>query len=102
MSTQHCIQTIVGHRCEIWSLTLVPMPRQESDEVALQTQDYLVLTGCSDEMIRGYVIQSSVDQTSKNPSLELSDDLEVLKYVGSMQSQGGEKCTGSPLSLFLE
>ena len=33
MATQYCIQTIVGHRCEIWSL-VVHYPHQSGEPVS--------------------------------------------------------------------
>lgn len=97
MSTQHCIQTIVGHRCEIWSIALVPLPTtpihdSNSNEVSVPDQNYLILTGSSDDMIRGYTLRGE-GSTLENQN-NLGDDVEVLDYVGSIQSQGGEKCTG--------
>lgn len=58
MSTQHCIQTIVGHRCEIWTLALVPLTSTETSENDLQlpSNDFIILTGSSDDMIRGYIL----------------------------------------------
>jgi hypothetical protein len=101
MATQHCIQTIVGHRCEIWTLALAPLPQQHHESsgetASLPHQEYLLLTGSSDEMIRGYAIGSLADQTASgtDSAIDLSDEVEVLKYVGGMSSQGGEKCTGA-------
>ena len=96
MSTQHCIQTIVGHRCEIWSLALAPLPLQDTHgEASLVNQSHLILTGSSDETIRGYLISSTGHEASPNSALELSDEVEVLSYVGCLQSQGGEKCAGN-------
>lgn len=96
MSTQHCIQTVVGHRCEIWSISLVPLPLADlpaGGETTIRTQDYLILSGSSDEMIRGYLIHSL--ETNQISHEELSDEMDVLHYVGSLPSQGGEKCTGN-------
>jgi hypothetical protein len=106
MSTQHCIQTVVGHRCEIWSIALAPLPLPDlptGGETTLRNQDFLILSGSSDEMIRGYLIHSP--DTDQTLSEELSDEMEVLQYVGSLPSQGGEKCAGlefhSPSGLLL-
>lgn len=104
MSTQHCIQTIVGHRCEIWSLALIPLSSSEPTELIendnqLPSNDFLILTGSSDDMIRGYLLNGRDSEfgTEKNQNtstIDLSDEVNILNYVGSIQSQGGEKCTG--------
>jgi U3 small nucleolar RNA-associated protein 12 len=48
LETQCCVQTVVGHRCEIWSVAV--LQRQQADGT-LRT---LLVTGASDELVRGY------------------------------------------------
>jgi hypothetical protein len=106
MATQHCIQTIVGHRCEIWTLALAPLPLQLSEgasgEAAPPHQEYLLLTGSSDELVRGYLLSdqraapSASTSSGSEAMVDLSDEVDVLRFIGSIPSQGGEKCTGAP------
>ena len=41
--TQHCIQTIVGHRCEIWSLAVYHQGRLITNLTALLIIDILII-----------------------------------------------------------
>ena len=50
-------------------------------------------------MIRGYHLNESenefkIESSKGNSSIDLSDEVNVLNYIGSIQSLGGEKCTG--------
>lgn len=49
LDTVCCIQTIVGHRCEIWSLAITPNSN--------------VITGSSDQLLRGYRLLDDSAQT---------------------------------------
>lgn len=87
IETQYCIQTIVGHRCEIWSLAI--------------SKSKMIVTGCSDELIRGYRIRSNdsvIDGENEVKDVLLSDDETVLEYYGcirrSMSSGNGDRCVG--------
>ena len=56
VATQHCVQTIVGHRCEIWSLAVY---RQGTGSGSVGEEDgeyegVRVVTGGADELLRGY------------------------------------------------
>eukprot|EP01041_Mallomonas_annulata_P006461 gene6461-13054_t len=97
VETQTCLQTITGHRCEIWSLAISP------------SGSFLV-TGSSDESIRGYRIRSGVEAQNSNsndnnnaaselspaPVVNLNDDEQVLDYIGCVHREHGntDKCTG--------
>lgn len=99
-----CIQTLVGHRCEIWSVATTP---QVADAATL------VITGSADEFIRGYqlhpslarstAVQGGADGGSANQTKDASVDVssagagaaggvggesEVLVYYGAVARSG--------------
>ena len=77
LSTQHCLQTVVGHRCEIWSLVAADMDAHTT--VLLTGHDTVCMYACmhvhlayvltklcmyvcvceggSDEFLRGYQVK---------------------------------------------
>ena len=90
MSTQHCIQTIVGHRSEIWSLAVTLNNSNEMEEESSGTSKgkYIVpsvVTGAADDLIRAYSIQPQ--------GALLGDAEDVLRYSGCFKLASGEKCT---------
>jgi U3 small nucleolar RNA-associated protein 12 len=81
LATQYCVQTVVGHRTEIWSLA-----------VSQREGDYLVATGSSDGMLRGFSLTSEAEVDSKNA---LGDEEVVLQELGAIGRQfGTDKCLG--------
>ena len=54
-----------------------------------QSPAVLVLTGSSDDLLRGYRVHGTVTGEEG-----LGSEERVLEYCGSMQFTGGEKCTG--------
>lgn len=100
LDTQSCVQTVVGHRCEIWSVAV--LPRVTSDG----TPSPIVVTGASDELIRGYRLTSSTSAPSSSSAKDqidgVSDATEetgqsILEHYGSLERQqvgGHDKCTG--------
>jgi U3 small nucleolar RNA-associated protein 12 len=99
VSTQHCIQTIVGHRSEIWSLA-VHYPVLEltsSDADAAEKGDGsneksktnynipTIMTGATDDLLRAYTINRG--------DVLLGDSEAVLEYAGCVKLSGGERCT---------
>lgn len=75
LETQHCVQTIVGHRNEVWSFALNP-------------QETRLITGSSDSKLRVWSLDKSEFgkmegeelQSSENPSEEVHVfDLYFLK-----------------------
>ena len=76
---QYCVQTIVGHRCEIWSLAI---------RNNFHTGGVLIVTGAADELLRGYILVKNV--LSKSPD----NENDVLQYIGCMERQNGsiDKC----------
>jgi len=98
VSTQYCIQTIVGHRAEIWSLAVHP------------TGDFIV-TGCSDDLIRGYRLKpedsssssssssysSSSSSSSSFDRVLIGDSEKVLELQGCIKrsvANSSDKCSG--------
>lgn len=69
--TQHCIQTCVGHRSEIWSFDLN----------ADQTR---VVTGSSDNLLRIWSIDSEPQESSSKCPM-------VLNYMGALTRQVSER-----------
>lgn len=77
--TKHCIQTIVGHRSEIWSLAILSPPN-EPDRIR-------VFTGSADELIRGYMVDTTLSED------DAVQETEILKYYGSIpRSSGQDRC----------
>lgn len=97
VSTQHCIQTIVGHRSEIWSLAVhFPSLHSQSsadvdeagDEGQVSKAKYslpTIITGTSDDLLRAYTIRVG--------DVLLGDSEDVLEYAGCVKLSAGEKCT---------
>ena len=101
LDTVHCVQTILGHRTEIWCLAVLK-PHEGSG--------CRVITGCGDDQIRGYRVRTGkrindnanidkdtegadkdktetmavVASSAAEPSLLLDDDENVLEYYGSI------------------
>lgn len=97
LDTGTCLQTIVGHRCEIWSL--LKIERLEGGVV--------FLTGAADEYIRGYKLGNESESAKAASSRsESSDEIKedssnVLFYFGSLirtMDPSQDNCTG----LFLD
>lgn len=89
IETQHCLQTIVGHRCEIWSLASSNSNNNNTDST-----NVTLVTGSSDEFIRGYRLK---DHPSESTSSKINDSDEVLEYFGCVQrstSGTNDKCRG--------
>lgn len=66
------MQTIVGHRCEIWSLAI---------RNHFHSGGALIITGSADELLRGYSLKSS------KTSVDLLDDNDILEYIGCIERQ---------------
>lgn len=79
MDTRHCIQTIVGHRSEVWAIAVVRHMDQQ------QLQDIHIFTGAADEVIRGYRLKRKEDQEAGSSSqVSVNDSEEMFVYFGSM------------------
>lgn len=76
LTTGHCIQTLVGHRCEIWCLAVVNIPTASGPVTG-------VVTGADDEILRIYHVATSASAI----------DNDVLLPKGEITLRGGEKCT---------
>ena len=112
MDTQSCIQTVVGHRCEIWSVALIgdefsPSTTSDTDadinanNSAMHTQTTLtIVTGSSDDVLRGYSVVISASHTkmktadlnnrpeeNDDTSREGDDEETVLRYIGNIATQ---------------
>jgi U3 small nucleolar RNA-associated protein 12 len=93
LETQCCVQTVVGHRCEIWSVAV--LQRQQADGT-LRT---LLVTGASDELLRGYRLCAegrAPESTDTTPAGEEGNQV-LLEPHGTLlrqQSGGGgyDKC----------
>ncbi len=109
LTTQHCVQTIVGHRSEIWSLAVVPapfairgsddsksskrkksLPSSSTEEAAVGAAPghrYPVLvTGAADDLLRAYSLRPDRGEAM------IADSEDVLEYMGCVKLSG-EKCT---------
>lgn len=74
VENKYCLQTIVGHRSEIWSLAISYQPADQSDLVR-------VFTGAGDEKIRAYALKHKVLSADGNAPI---DEDQLLVYVGSV------------------
>jgi len=80
--TRYCLQTLLGHRAEIWCLAV------------LHTQSGIrVLTGCSDDQIRGYRLRSDGD-----PIVDDEDNVLVSCGGVTRPGSGSDRCAGLALS----
>ena len=70
-----CVQTIVGHHCEVWSVSCV---------VPLGGSTTAVVTGGADGQLRGYRVNSDASEESI-----LDDEAAILKYIGTVSTQCG-------------
>lgn len=76
VETQHCVQTIVGHRAEVWAMELDPT-------------NSLLVTGSTDAEVRGYLLRNDVegfDSVKANSAdLEGFEHETVFRAIGSVQ-----------------
>ncbi len=74
--TKHCLQTVLGHRSEIWCLAVMRSP-----------SGVRVLTGCNDDQIRAYALSSDQD-------IIVDDEDNVLVACGSIArpGTGSDRC----------
>lgn len=94
LEAQCCVQTVVGHRCEIW--TVAVLQRQAADG----TLTTMLLTGASDELIRGYRLSTpAIAAATTQPASTAGEegDRVILEPYGTLQRQpagGGsfDKC----------
>lgn len=87
------MQTVVGHRCEIWSLGVLQRPSGP-----------VLVTGAADELVRGYRLSTSATSTGATNSTEAAaengeDSMRVIEFYGSVERQPGgngsfDKCAG--------
>lgn len=114
LGTQHCLQTIVGHRCEIWALAVfsppsssttaeaakkagkngssasgsaeTATPSPSSAEVSSAASHCRIVTGASDDLLRAYHVRIPADASL------IADNEDVLEYTGCIKLNG-ERCT---------
>lgn len=77
MDTRHCVQTIVGHRSEIWSIAVVRHIDQN------QLQEIHIFTGAADELIRGYRLKRKEENDGTSP-VSVNDSEELFVYFGAL------------------
>ncbi len=91
LDTRHCVQTIVGHRSEIWSMAVIN-DRNEPSKVRLYT-------GAADELIRGYRISVNTSGDATNDEVQqvkvnVDHTQEIFKYFGCIKRSAGlDRCT---------
>jgi U3 small nucleolar RNA-associated protein 12 len=101
LSSQSCVQTIVGHRSEVWSLCLLYVDVDPDSVIPSSTSSEdnngkseekgggveVIVTGCVDEYLRGYVVDWRAVNTR--------DSFSILKYIGAIKrdSGGNDRCT---------
>lgn len=77
-----CVQTVVGHRSEVWSLAVVP---------AEDRSMVRVFTGASDDLLRVYTLNAEEVPAE-------GGDVEILHYLGSVKRSTSERCTSLALN----
>ncbi len=86
ISTRVCIQTVLGHRSEIWSVCLVPH--------GVDGESPVIITGTADDQLRGYRLNPSLrtgrkDAADISNAMEALDDEEnVLEFCGCITRSG--------------
>ena len=79
-----CVQTIVGHHCEVWSVSCVS---------PLGGSTTVVVTGGADGQLRGYRVNPDESDESIN------DESAILQYIGTVSTQcGADKVVALKLS----
>jgi U3 small nucleolar RNA-associated protein 12 len=77
-----CIQTVVGHRSEIWSVTVLDQSK--------------VITGCADDMLRGFrIAESSRNDTGNIRAVDVVEgETALLEYYGCVRraNSGTDRC----------
>lgn len=68
LSTQHCVQTLTGHRSEVWS-------------VSVSADGTRILTGAADRQLRVWAVGSQAE-----------DGEGVATYMGSVLREGNDRC----------
>lgn len=68
LSTQHCVQTLTGHRSEVWS-------------VSVSADGTRILTGAADRQLRVWAVGSQAE-----------DGEGVATYMGSVLREGTDRC----------
>ena len=74
LATQHCCQTLVGHRCEVWALDVDPAERR-------------CVTGAADAQLRVFAL---VDDEAGALPAEAGGAL--LQPMGALSRPGSERC----------
>lgn len=95
VETQHCVQTIVGHRAEVWAMQL-------------DVTNSLLITGSIDSEIRAYVILNNIAEyepegsnpISENSARDLGFDRDsIFKPIGSvLRYKAAERVTSIALT----
>jgi WD40 repeat protein len=122
LETKHCIQTIVGHRNEIWSLSfLIPFSVSQEETTEEDLSRIRIFTGSSDELIRVYRFNSTHKKEEENgseerkakkaridpsqqslsgeASSEEKDENQLIRYYGSLErSTGVDRCSSLSLN----
>ena len=81
LSTQHCIQTLTGHRSEIWSLDVNP-------------EGTRMVTGAADRQLRlwGLGGSGSAAEGGEAVGSEGQEAEAMAVYMGSMLREGNDRC----------
>ena len=110
------MQTVVGHRCEIWSLAVLhrPLSSSSSGGGSGSGVSALIMTGAADELLRGYRLCSGAAAPADSEKSSSSkgkkdmpagagvgagdeDTMRVIEYYGCLErgtGQGSDKCAG--------
>lgn len=117
------MQTVVGHRCEIWSLAVLHRPQSNTGSNNTNNStggvNALILTGAADELLRGYRLCTSTSSTPAKSTISLKgevtttntgavavtatggyaedDTMRVIEHFGSLErtaAHGSDKCAG--------
>jgi U3 small nucleolar RNA-associated protein 12 len=88
IESRHCIQTIVGHRAEIWSLAVyIPPPSDQNPNERIR-----IYTGAADELIIAYKL-AVVGEDEQSGNTESSAEEEIIRFYGVIsRTSGMDRC----------
>jgi len=78
LATQHCVQTLTGHRSEVWSIEISPDGKR-------------MVTGAADRQLRVWNLGKKEDEEGRKGDVEAADE-EVCRYMGSVLRESNDRC----------
>ena len=79
LTTQHCVQTLVGHRSEVWAIEISPDGKR-------------MVTGAADRQLRVWSLEKKEEEEEKVGKEEENAEEEVCRYMGSVLRESNDRC----------